>query len=53
MIRFRLNGFQVMAASCLGLVMASVIGGQQAQAVTISFTSAQLLGALPFRNLSF
>jgi len=42
MIRFRINGFQVMAASCLGLVMTSVIGGQQAQSVTISFTSAQL-----------
>lgn len=42
MIRFRWNGCQVLAASCLGLVTASVIGGQQVQAVTISFTSTQL-----------
>jgi len=38
----RSRGFQVLAASVLGLALASADGGQRAQAVTISFTSAQL-----------
>jgi hypothetical protein len=42
LIRLRFQGCQVLAASFLGLAMASVVGGQQAQAVTISFTAGQL-----------
>jgi len=41
-IHFRGSGFQVWAASFLGLALAIAGGGQRAQAVTISFTSAQL-----------
>ena len=42
LIRLRFQGCQMLAASCLGVAMASVGGGQQAQAVTVSFTAGQL-----------